>query len=82
MPPNPAPENQPIAAKVLVCITEDWFALSHFQPLLRRLCRLGSDVVVVTRSSGRMAEIEALGVRTIDLEYNRASMNQIGKAHV
>ena len=88
MPRTSAPGSPPIdtrstgkiAAKVLVCVTEDWFALSHFQPLIRRLCLLTGEVVVVTRSSGRMAEIEALGARTIDLEYNRASMNPVREA--
>ena len=67
----------PNLGKIMICVTEDWFALSHFQPLIRRLCRLATDVVVVTRSSGRLAEIERLGARTIDLDYNRASMNPV-----
>lgn len=66
---------RPFAGKAMVCCTEDWFTLSHFRPLLRRLRQIAREVVVVTRSSGRMAEIEALGARTIDLEYNRSSMN-------
>lgn len=69
-----------VVGKVLVGCTEDWFTLSHFQPLLRRLRRLAHDVVVVTRSSGRMGEIEALGCRTIDFDYVRNSMNPIREA--
>jgi glycosyltransferase involved in cell wall biosynthesis len=61
--------------KILVCVTEDWFALSHFQPLLRRLRGVARDVVVVARDSGRMDALAALGVRTIALDYNRASLN-------
>ena len=67
----------PIVGKILICVTEDWFALSHFQPLIRRLVRLSREVVVATRSSGRMDEIEALGARTIELDYNRSSMNPV-----
>lgn len=70
----------PIAGKVLVCCTEDWFTLSHFRPLLRRLRALAREVVVVARSSGRMGEIEALGCRTINLDYNRSSMNPVREA--
>lgn len=66
--------------KVLVACTEDWFTLSHFQPLLRRLTKLAGEVVVATRSSGRMSEIEALGCRTIDIAYNRSSMNPLTEA--
>jgi glycosyltransferase involved in cell wall biosynthesis len=77
-PPDTGPP--PAIGKVLVLVTEDWFALSHFQPLIRRLRRLAHEVVVVTRSSGRMGEIEALGARTVDLEYNRSSMNPVREA--
>lgn len=65
----------PLIGKALVCVTEDWFALSHFQPLVRRLLRLAREVVVVARSSGRMGELNALGTRTIDLDYNRSSLD-------
>ena len=81
MPGALMPENrdgrQPILGKVMICVTEDWFALSHFRPLIRRLCQIAADVVVVTRSSGRLAEIEQMGARTIHLEYNRSSMNPV-----
>ncbi len=79
--PRRAPEggsdHGTIVGKVLVACTEDWFTLSHFKPLLRRLTRIAGEVVVVTRSSGRRSEIEQLGCRTIDLDYNRASMNPV-----
>ncbi|MDX2156323.1 MAG: glycosyltransferase family 4 protein [Hyphomicrobiaceae bacterium] len=71
----------PFVGKVLIAVTEDWFALSHFKPLIRRLKQLAREVVVVTRSSGRMGEIAALGAHTIDLEYNRSSMNPVREAH-
>ena len=70
----------PLVGKVLVCCTEDWFALSHFRPLLRRLKQIARDVVVVARSSGRMGEIAALGCRTLDLDYNRSSLNPLREA--
>src|SRR5690606_37851802 len=63
---------EPIVGKVLVGCTEDWFTLSHFKPLLRRLRQIARDVVVVARSSGRMGEIEAIGCRTIDFDYSRS----------
>lgn len=65
----------PPLRSVLVCVTEDWFALSHFQPLIRCLKRLSREVVVVARDSGRKAELEALGARTIALDYDRASLD-------
>lgn len=69
-------------SKILVAITEDWFALSHFQPLLRTLVELADEVVVATRSSGRMAEIESLGCRPIDLDFRRSSLDPLEQAGV
>ena len=62
-------------AKVLVAITEDWFALSHFVPLIGELQALASSVVVATRSSGRLGEIERLGVRARPFDMHRGSLN-------
>ncbi len=76
-----APSRSPyLYNKIVICVTEDWFALSHFKPLMRRLLLLSRDVVVIARSSGRLAEIEELGVRTIAFEYHRSSMNPAREA--
>jgi glycosyltransferase involved in cell wall biosynthesis len=78
-----ASEREPfseLCQKILVLITEDWFALSHFQPLIGVLREVARDVVVVTRSSGRLGELEAIGVRVIDFDYRRSSSNPLGGA--
>lgn len=67
----------PRARKIMVCVTEDWFALSHFKPLVRAFVRIAREVVVVTRSSGRMHELEALGARAIDFDYLRSNANPL-----
>jgi glycosyltransferase involved in cell wall biosynthesis len=59
--------------RVLVCVTEDWFVLSHFKPLLRALLRVADEVVVAARDNGRLAEVAALGVRTIAFDFARKS---------
>jgi glycosyltransferase involved in cell wall biosynthesis len=71
---------EPIVGKVMILVTEDWFALSHFKPLISLCRRIAGDVVVVTRSSGRKNEIEALGARAMDFEYNRSSLNPAREA--
>ncbi len=63
--------------KVMLCITEDWFALSHFKPLIRALAGITRELVVVTRSSGRVAEIEALGARVVELDYLRSTAHPL-----
>ncbi len=65
----------PIVGRILLLVTEDWFVLSHFKPLIAVLREIARDVVVVTRSSGRLEEIEALGARIIEFDYLRSSSN-------
>jgi glycosyltransferase involved in cell wall biosynthesis len=74
-PTSPTPA-QPLG-RVLVWITEDWFVLSHFRPLLRALVAGGADVCVATRDAGRRAEIEALGVRVAHFAVDRANIDPI-----
>ena len=84
------PEPEPTApasahakcGKIVLLITEDWFALSHFRPLISLLTEMAASVVVVTRSSGRLSEIEALGARTLDFDFRRGSNNQAAAALV
>ena len=52
----------------MLLITEDWFLLSHFQPLVRALVAAFGDVVVVTTSSGRLLEIYVNGVWRVKLD--------------
>jgi glycosyltransferase involved in cell wall biosynthesis len=59
--------------RILVCVTEDWFVLSHFKPLLRALLRVADDVLVAARDNGRLAEVAALGVRTVAFDFARKS---------
>lgn len=60
--------------KILVVITEDWFALSHFIPLLSELRALAGTVVVAARSSGRFGELRALGLETREFDMQRGSL--------
>jgi glycosyltransferase involved in cell wall biosynthesis len=67
--------NSPVRRKVLVVIAEDWFALSHFVPLLSELVAQANDVLVTARSSGRLQDIEALGARARHVDFGRGSLN-------
>lgn len=70
----------PSDAKVLICITEDWFALSHFRPLVTLLVATTREVVIATRSSGRHGELESLGARVVPFDFLRASVNPVAQA--
>jgi glycosyltransferase involved in cell wall biosynthesis len=68
--------------RIALCITEDWFTLSHFRPLIRALLAIAPEVVVITRDSGRAGEIEALGARVYPFDYHRGSINPMQGARV
>jgi glycosyltransferase involved in cell wall biosynthesis len=68
-----APRPQP--KSVLVLITEDWFVVSHFLPLLRALVALGLDVTVATRCMGKQHLIEATGARVEPFDFRRGAIN-------
>ena len=63
--------------KVLVVVTEDWFAVSHFKPPLLELATLASEVEVATAFSGRHHELQVLGLRMHDLDLRRGSRNPL-----
>ena len=62
-------------SKILVVITEDWFALSHFIPLLSELRTLADSVVVAARSGGRLDQLRALGLEARDFDMRRGSLD-------
>jgi glycosyltransferase involved in cell wall biosynthesis len=64
-----------LCGKVALLVTEDWFVLSHFRPLIAVLTELADSLVVVTRSSGHLGEIETLGARVINFDFHRGSSN-------
>jgi glycosyltransferase involved in cell wall biosynthesis len=63
--------------RILVLVTEDWFVLSHFKPLLAVLKDCAREVVVVTRASGRSREVAGLSVRVVDFDFRRSSINPL-----
>jgi len=67
--------------KILLCISEDWFVLSHFVPLIKTLRGISDELVVATRSSGRISEIEELGARVVEFNFQRASLNPARQFH-
>ena len=66
----------------MILITEDWFLLSHFKALVAALVQRVGNVTVVTTASGRLAEIEALGARTIAFDFERASFDPVRQAGI
>lgn len=61
--------------KLVFVVTEDWFFVSHFLPMLRAAKELGLAVTVVTRVRAHREVIEAEGARVVSLDTERRSLN-------
>jgi len=68
--------------KVLICVTEDWFLCSHFLPVVEAIRNTGAEVAVAARFQAHREAIARLGVRTIDLNYERENMGVLMQAVV
>lgn len=71
---------QATCRKILLLVTEDWFALSHFRPLIAALRETAHEVVIATRSSGRVSELATLGARVTPFDFRRSSLQPLEQA--
>jgi glycosyltransferase involved in cell wall biosynthesis len=69
----------PRCGKIALLITEDWFALSHFQPLIAVLKQVARSVVVITKPSKHKARLEELGVRVLPFDFRRGATDPLGE---
>lgn len=69
-------------AKILVLVTEDWFAVSHFIPAIEALVATGAEVAVATRINEKRAQIEATGARVVPFDYSRGPIRPFQEARV
>lgn len=63
--------------KLVFIVTEDWFFVSHFLPMLGAARQAGFDPVVVTRVRDHADSIRNNGARVISFEADRRSLNPL-----
>lgn len=61
--------------KLLMIVNEDRFFLSHRKEIAIAAQRAGWDVTVVCKDTGRWDEMQALGLKTMELPINPTGMN-------
>ena len=61
--------------KLYIVVNVDWFFLSHRLPVALAAQKAGWDVTIVTADTGQLKEIEAAGLRAINLPMSRSGMN-------
>jgi glycosyltransferase involved in cell wall biosynthesis len=74
---TPADPFSELCRKVALLVSDDWLVLQRCRPLLAVLRTLAHSLVVVTNSSGRLDEIEALGARVIDFDFLSVASNPV-----
>lgn len=63
--------------KLYIVVNVDWFFLSHRLPVALAAKKAGWDVTIVTADTGKLKDIEAAGLKTINLPMSRSGMNII-----
>lgn len=61
--------------KLFIVVNVDWFFLSHRKDIALRAQQAGWDVTVVTADTGKLKDIEAIGMKTLNLPMSRSGMN-------
>lgn len=61
--------------KLFIVVNVDWFFLSHRKDIALTAKDAGWDVTIVTADTGKLKEVEALGLKTINLPMSRSGMN-------
>ena len=63
--------------KLFIIVNVDWFFLSHRKEIALAARDCGWDVTIVTADTGRLKDIEALGLKTINLPMSRSGMSPL-----
>lgn len=63
--------------KLFIVVNVDWFFLSHRKDIALAAQEAGWNVTIVTADTGKLQDIEAIGLKTINLPMSRSGMNII-----
>lgn len=63
--------------KLFIVVNVDWFFLSHRKDVALAAKEAGCDVTIVTADTGKLKDIETLGLKVINLPMSRSGMNII-----
>lgn len=61
--------------RLFIVVNVDWFFLSHRKDIALAAQKAGWDVAIITADTGKIKDIEAIGLKTIYLPMSRSGMN-------
>lgn len=62
---------------ILFVVNVDWFFLSHRLPLAKEAIKRGYSVYLASKNTGHRNKVEELGVKFIELDFDRSGRNPI-----
>lgn len=68
-------DKEVMSKKLFIVVNVDWFFLSHRKDVALAAKEAGWDVTIVTADTGKLKDIEALGLNTMNLPMSRSGMN-------
>lgn len=63
--------------RIAFVVSEDWFFVSHFIPMLRAAQEVGLEPVIVTRVNRHQAMLENLGAKVVSLNVERRNVGPL-----
>lgn len=70
----------PRKMRIAFIISEDWFLVSHFLPMLRAAQDAGLEPIIVTRVRRHQSMLEKLGARVVPLNVERRNIGPLAVA--
>lgn len=65
------------STRILFIVSEDWYYWSHRRPIAEGALQAGYEVTLASRFDGLREDIEATGVRTVDIALKRTSTRPV-----
>lgn len=63
--------------KIVYVVNVDWFFISHRLPLAQEVLKGMNDVYLITKNTGRFEELELLGIRCFEIDFERSGKNPL-----
>ena len=63
--------------KIFIVLNEDYFLLTHRKELAVRAQEAGYDMAIVAKNTGRREQVEALGLKMLELPIHPTGKNPI-----
>jgi glycosyltransferase involved in cell wall biosynthesis len=68
--------------RIVYVVNVDWFFVSHRLPIAKEALIRGWEVYLVTKNTGRFDELESLGIKCIDIWFDRSGKNPVKELNI